>query len=1050
LRTSIVVVLATLAAPSLAAPRAAATENAAPFAGLAFRSIGPAHMGGRVADVEGVPGSPRIVYVGSASGGVWKTTNGGVSWSPLFDKQAVASIGDIALEPGNPDVLYVGTGESAVRNSVSFGDGVYKSTDGGASFKHLGLGDTEHVSRIAIDPRDPRRVYVAALGHAFGPSKERGVFMSANGGETWEKVLFTDDRHGASDLDVDPENPNLVYAALWKFERKPWTHTSGDAEGGAFKSVDAGRTWKKLEKGLPKLLGRIAVRVAPSRPEVVYVLAESNEGTLYRSTDHGETFVEVNRDPNIVNRGFYYTQLRLDPTNEDRLYAVAGNLQLSVDGGKTFKRISRSTHVDFHALWIDPRDPARMWQGEDGGLAVSYDRGERWEYVNNVPIGQFYQVTADNREPFYYLGGGLQDNGTWWGPSRTREPFGILNDDWRMVSFGDGFHLVAHPEIPDLFLSEYQGGGIVRTDMKTRGFQDVSPQPRRNDGGPVNALKVRFNWNSPIVASPHDGKTVYFAGNVVFRSRDFGLHWEAISPDLTTNDPEKQKVAGGPVFTENTTAEYHCTIISLAESPKEPGVLWAGTDDGKLQVSRDGGQGWANVIPTGMKPFSPVSHVEASRTAAGTAYAAFDRHMFDDFKPYVFKTTDFGKTWTNVSGNLPERAYVQVVREDPRNPSVLYAGTEIGLYVSWTGGGTWTRLHLKNLPPVSIHDILVHPRDNDLILATHGRALWVLDDATPIQQATAEVLGRPLHLFPVRSAVRFAQKPTRYGIGDEPFRGENPPYGALVTFSLAEKPAKDTLRLEVLDTASKVVREIKKVPAEAGLNRAAWDLRYEPPRLRKEPDKKEGEEEEEEDEFGPGNRGPQALPGAYRVRLTVGQQTAETPVELRLDPTVAVAAAELQAQFHDALLLRDLRSALNDGLRSLDRVKHELEDRRKLLADKKDASEEAKKGLLARADELDELLNRLARPEGKPFWSEGPRLSERLGSLAGAIDSGNKAPLPPQRELLGELRAELQSAHGDVSRYLTEALRDVNQLLTAQELPPLGIPKPFELPPSLP
>jgi photosystem II stability/assembly factor-like uncharacterized protein len=785
----------------------------------------------------------------------------------------------------------------------------------------------------------------------------------------------------------------------------------------------------------------------------VYVLAESKEGTLFRSTDHGETFVEVNRDPNIVNRGFYYTQLRVDPTNEDRVYAIAGNLQTSGDGGKTFKRISRSTHVDFHTLWIDPKDPARMWQGEDGGLAVSYDRGEKWEYVDNVPLGQFYQIVADDREPFYFLGGGLQDNGTWWGPSRTREPFGILNDDWRMVSFGDGFFIAAHPETPDLFLSESQGGGIVRTDMKTRESQDASPQPRRNDGGPVRDLKYRFNWNSPIVASPHDGKVVYFAGNVVFRSPDFGLHWEAISPDLTTNDPEKLGVAGGPVFTENTTAEYHCTIISFAESPAEKGVLWAGTDDGKLQVSRDAGKTWTSVAPAvpGLKPFSPVSHVEPSRTAGGTAYAAFERHMFDDFRPYLFKTTDYGKTWTSVAGDLPARAYLQVVREDPKNPKLLYAGTEIGLFASWDTGRSWTKLHLKNLPPVSVHDILVHSRDNDLVLATHGRALYVLDDATPVQQAAPDVLAKPLHLFPARPALRFAQKPTRYGLGDKKFRGENPAYGALVTFSLKEKPAKDApVRLEVLDAAGTVVREIKKVPAEPGLNRVAWDLRYDPPRARKEAEKKEGEGEEEEEEFGPGNRGPQALPGTYRLRLTVGGQAAETPVEVRLDPTQSATAADLRIQFDDAIRLREMRSALNDGLRGLDRVKREIDDRGKLLGEKKDAPEAAKTTFKTRAAELDRLLDRLAKPEGKPFWSEGPRLAERLGGLAGGIDGGNKAPTAPERELLGELRTELAKAREDSARFLAEALPEMNRVLAAQDLPPVGVPRPFDLPSAQP
>jgi photosystem II stability/assembly factor-like uncharacterized protein len=1042
MRVHVLPVLWCLAVPASAV---GAPFPASALEGLEWRTIGPANMGGRVSDVEGVPGNPRIVYVGSASGGVWKTVNGGDTWTPLFDKQEVASIGDMALEPGNPDVLYVGTGESNVRNSVSFGNGVYKSTDGGASWKHLGLRETERISRVVVSPRDPQKVYVAALGHAFGPNPERGVFMSANGGETWDKVLYLDPEHGASDLDIDPENPNVLYAALWRFERKPWTHTSGSEKGGVWKSVDGGRTWKKLEKGLPKLLGRIAVKVAPSNPQVVYVLAESREGTLFRSSDRGETFTETSREPNIVNRGFYYTDFRVDPTNEDRLYAVSSQLQLSLDAGKSWKRISRATHVDFHSLWIDPKDPARMWQGQDGGVAVSFDRGEKWEYANNLVIGQFYQITAGNEEPFYFLGGGMQDNGTWWGPSRTREPSGILNDDWRMVSFGDGFFMVRHPEDPHLFLSEAQGGAIVRTDMRTREGQGVSPQPRRNDGGPVSGLKYRFNWNAPIVASPHDGKVVYFAGNVVFRSRDFGLTWEAISPDLTTNDPAKQKEAGGPVFTENTTAEYHCTIISLAESPNARGVLWTGSDDGLVQVSRDDGKTWTNVTPApkALPANAPVSHVEPSRTSAGTAYVAFDRHMFDDFRPYLYKTTDFGKTFTALStAGLPEKAYIHVVREDPKNPSLLYVGTELGLYASWDGGARFSRLHGKNLPPVAVHDIIVHPRDNDLILATHGRGLLILDDAGPVQQVATADLAKPVHLFPVRAGTRFATKMTRYGIGDTPFKGANPPYGALITYHLKEKPAKDVkLRLEVLDEKGQVIRKIeKKVPAEAGWNRAAWDLSYDPPRPRKDPEKKPGEDDEES-EFGPPSRGPQALPGNYRVRLSLGETEVEQPVTVRVDPTVQVSQADIESQFDLALKLREMRSALNDSLRALDGLKLQLGERKKLATvAQREIPEEWKKDLDGRIEALDTFLATLARPEGKPTWSEAPRLSERLTGLTGAVDSGNQGPTPPERAYFEELRGEMDRAKAEISRYATEAVAGIDTLLEGQGLPRLLIP----------
>lgn len=614
---------------------------ASALATLEWRPIGPANMGGRTTDIAGVPGKPNIVYVGTATGGLWKTTNGGVTWTPIFDDQPVASIGDLDLEPGNPDVVWVGTGEANVRNSISFGNGVYKTTDAGATWQHLGLERTERISRVLVDPRHPDVVFVGALGSAFSPSEHRGVYRTADEGKTWEKVLYVDERHGVADMDIDPQNPNVLFAAMWRFERKPWTHTSGSEEGGVFRSVDGGRTWKKLENGLPKLLGRIGVKVAPSNPQVVYVIAESHEGTLYRSDDRGDTFREVSRNNDIVSRGFYYTDLRVDPADENRVYAVASQLFVSDDGGGEFRRISHSTHIDFHTLWIDPEDPRRIWQGQDGGIAVSYDRGETWEYVNRMPLGQFYQLYADNREPFYYVGGGLQDNGTWYGPSRSREPFGILNEDWRMISFGDGFHIVSHPEDPELFITESQGANVLRTNMRTREQQMIAPQARRTDGGPPSLLEYRFNWNAPIVQSPHDGRVVYLGGNVVFRSPDFGTTWEVISPDLTTDDREKQQTAGGPVWRENTGAEFHTTIISIAESPAERGVIWAGTDDGNLQVTRDGGNKWENVIGNvrGVGSDPSISHVEPSRTAAGTAYVSLDRHMLGDFRPYVFRTT---------------------------------------------------------------------------------------------------------------------------------------------------------------------------------------------------------------------------------------------------------------------------------------------------------------------------------------------------------------------------------------------------------------------------
>jgi photosystem II stability/assembly factor-like uncharacterized protein len=1008
------------------------------FKNLEWRNIGPANMMGRTTDIEGVPGNPNIVYVGTASGGIWKTTNGGITWKPIFDGQPVASIGDLALEPGNPDVIYAGTGESNVRNSVSFGNGVYKSPDGGKTWWHLGLEDTEHISRIVINPKNPNIIYVGALGHAFGPNKMRGVFMSIDGGKTWERVLYTDEVHGVADLDINPKNPNIVYAALWLFERKPWTFISGDEKGGVYRSVDGGRNWQKITMGLPKLMGRIGIKVSPSNPEVVYVIAESKEGTLYRSDDRGETFSLVSKNTRIVSRGFYYTDLRVDPADEDRVYAIASLLLLSIDGGKNFKRISPSTHIDFHSLWIDPENPGRMWQGQDGGICVSYDRGESWEYVNNFPVGQFYQIYADNRQPFYYVGGGLQDNGTWYGPSRNKEPFGILPDDWRMISFGDGFYIVVNPNNHEIFLTESQGADVVRTDMRTREQQNVSPQARQSDGGPASSLKYRFNWNAPIIPSPHDPETVYVGGNVVFKSTDFGSSWEIISPDLTTNDPEKQKTAGGPVWPENTTAEFHCTIISLSESPLQPGILWAGTDDGNLQLSVNGGEAWKNVVDKvpGLPPFSPVSHVEPSRTSAGVAYCSFDRHMLDDFSPYVYKTTDFGRSWKNITGDLPKMAHVWVLREDPKDSNIIYAGTELGLYVSFTGGNQWMKLKMKNLPTVPVHDILIHPRENDLILGTHGRSIWIFDDISFLQEISSDVLRKPANLFTIRPATRHAIKPTRYGIGDKVFRGPNPSYGALITYYLEEKLDKEAeMTIEILDKSGKVIRELRDLPREAGLNRTAWDLRFEAPRRRR-------ERKPEDDFFGRGLRGPQVLPDIYEVRLTLKNQTWERPVKVQLDPMVNLSSDDLALQLQYSLRLRDMQSFVNDGLKALDMLKEQLEERKKTIKEQKERfPEEIMQAIDNHLKKIESIQNILVRPQEGAGFSEEARLGERLGSLFGSIDGVNAAPTKAQVYYFNELEKEFKSGMDEVNLYLGQTVKEINNELIKHQVPSLLVPE---------
>jgi len=947
---------------------------------LEWRNIGPAAMGGRISGIEGVAGNPRLLYAATGSGGLFKSTNGGITWQAIFERPETISIGDIAIDPKHPDTVWVGTGEANVRNSVSIGGGMYFSDDGGKSWDHRGLDRTMTISRVALDPRDPRRVFVAAVGHPFGPNPDRGVFFSADAGRNWQKVLYTDPQNGASDLDIDPSNPDVIFAGMWQFDRKPWRYDSGGTGGGLYKSSDGGKTWKKITRGLPALMGRIGVKVAPSNPQIVYVVAESKDGSLFRSEDGGESFQVVNQDRGLTTRGYYYCDLRVDPKDENRVYVLEGALEVSADGGRTFSRIAQSVHGDLQALWIDPQDPSRMWQGSDGGLASSWDRGQTWEHVSNISLGQFYHVYADGRKPFYSVSGGTQDNGTWIGPSQTREPSGIMNDDWRMISAIVGFNVLSESEDPDIVLTQTPGGTLLRTDLRTRDQQSIGPQVRNYNGVPTAEINYRFAWDAPLVRSPYGKDTFYYGSNVIFQSSDKGSSWEPISHDLTNADPTKWKPSGGPIFTDNSSSEVYGAVTHITESTVKRGVIWAGTDDGNIQVTLNGGGQWMNVAPNikAIPAGSPVSALETSHRNENVVYAGFDRHMLDDMRPYLFKTSDAGKTWVSITNGLPANAFIWVLREDLKSSNVLYLGTELGAFISLDAGTHWARFNLKNLPNVAVRDIFLQSDRNDILLATHGRGIYILDDATPIQQLAG---ANGPTLFSIRSVLRYSVRATRAGGGDSEFKAANPAYGALLNYYLPAKT--DDLRFEVLNSAGKVIRTIP-VPAnerDPGLHRISWDLRANPPAgngaARGGGRRGGGEGGGEGGGRGGAPRGAQVLPGVYLVKMVAGPTALEQKVTVQLDPELKVSTADLESQWQTLEKISAMIRAAGDMLRESD------------------------------------------RHTDSPAWTKfhasltASRLPEQLQSLFALVDGANDAPTPAMTKLLGELDADYQRSSGE-------------------------------------
>jgi photosystem II stability/assembly factor-like uncharacterized protein len=988
------------------------------ISGLDARPIGPAVMGGRVAAIDGVVENNRVtLYVGSASGGVWKSTNGGTTFKPVFDKHT-QSIGAVTIDTTNPKTVWVGTGETWVRNSVSVGDGVYKSTDGGDNWTNVGLKDTERVARVLVDRKAADTVYVCATGHLWDANAERGVYKTTDGGKTWQKILFVDDDTGCAMMDMDPQDSKTIYAAMWQYRRKPWTFSSGGAGSGLFKSTDGGATWKKLSKGLPAGdLGRIAVAVAPSNTKVVYAFVEAKKTALFRSDDGGESWAELNGSQAVISRPFYFGNLYVDPKNENRVYKPATSLSISEDGGKTFSGIAGSVHSDIHTMWINPANPEVVYVGCDGGLYSTEDRGARWRFYPNLPLAQFYHVSYDMERP-YNVYGGLQDNSSWYGPSNAVG--GVQNKYWRAVFGGDGFWVFEDPSDPDYIYAEYQGGNIGRVNRKTLETRDIKPLPRAGE-------KLRFNWNTPIHVSPTQKGTVYVGAQFLFRSRDRGDSWERVSPDLTTNDPVKQRQEeSGGLTVDNSDAETHTTIYTISESPKNANLIWVGTDDGNLQLTRDGGKTWSNVVKNvpGLPANSWVSTVEASRFQEGAAYATFDRHADGDMKPYVFKTADYGKTWTPLATPDVE-GYAHVIKEDAVNKDLLFLGTEFGLFVSLDGGRQWARFTGGDLPRVAVRDISVHPRDNDLLLATHGRGIWIVDDITPLRALTQELLARDAAFIPSQPAVLTLPASEFNFAGDSEYVGRAKSESAQIVYYQKKRHIFGDLKFEIYDEAGNLVSTIPG-SKRRGLNRVEWSMRMKPPKV------------------PPAASlvqnffsfvGPRVPEGAYTVKMIKNKDTFTSKITVVADPRSRHTKEDRALQFSTVTRLYRMLGDMTYTVDSVTDVRAQAQARLAKLA----ATDPARKPLGDLLRAVEALRSRLvATREGSGITGE-ERIREKMGALYGAVNSYDGRPSQSQIERIAELGKELAAVVADFDALTKKELAAANAELSKGQLQPIAV-----------
>ncbi|MGI8436207.1 MAG: WD40/YVTN/BNR-like repeat-containing protein [Chthoniobacterales bacterium] len=1035
MRTFSLTLLVSLSAASLALAADQAPYDSSTVSGIGARNIGSATMSGRIdaiaANVE--PNGKTTIFIGAASGGLWKSEDSGTSFKPVFDEQPVQSVGAVALDPKNSKNVWVGTGEPWTRNTVSIGNGVYRSKDDGETWTHAGLPASERIAKIIVSPENGDTAYAAVPGPLWSDSADRGLYKTTDGGVTWNLILKGGNLStGCSAITMDPANPNVLLAAMWDFRRKGWTFRSGGdgpeapSASGLFRSSDGGATWQEVtpenSKGFPKKpYGRLAVAIAPSNAKRVYCFVESPDSALFVSDDGGATWAQRDKSTWMVWRPFYFANLIVDPKNADRLFKTDGALIVSEDAGKSFATVGgfNGAHGDVHDVWIDPTDTENVLAGDDGGLWYSHNGGSKWWKADNLPISQFYHVSLDENDPFQVYGG-LQDNGSWVGQSQY--PGGIGNAQWEGFYGGDGFWMFPDPADPDYLYAEAQGGNIGRVNRKTHEGRDIQPKPNYKE-------KLRWNWNAPIALSPNEKGTIYIGAQFLFRSRDHGQSWDRISPDLTTNDPEKQKQEqSGGVTIDNSAAEMYTTIYSISESPKDKNVIWAGTDDGNLQVTRDGGKNWTNVVGNikDLPKNSWVSWVQASNFAPGTAYATFDRHSFGDMTAYLYKTTDFGQTWKplvtpqELSGI---RGYAHVIKEDLVQPNLLFLGTEFGLYISIDGGENWAQFKGNRFPAVAVRDLAIHPRDNSLVLATHGRGMWVVDDITPLRALTPDLLKEEVAFVPSQQVQQRIEGNSNGADGAATFVGENPPDAATIVYYQRTRHLFGKLKIEVLDATGRVIDELP-ASKRPGLNRVTWSMHEKPPRV----------PPAAQVAFA-GTRGPRVLPGAYTVRLTKNGKVTETKINVTLDRRAKFSEADRKAQYDAAMRVHALfgaESALMDKILPL---RAALAKAAKPLP----AGDPLRKTLTDFDGKVEAVRKQIvATTEGGAITGE-ERLREHTDQLYGAILSYEGKPADYQMAYIGALQKELDDVTKQFEQLQSKDLPAVNEQLKAKGQPALAV-----------